>query len=134
MLTGNLSDLRPRNPGSHIGEDATGVCPVPGPEAGAGEHTAGIAALRSAPVDLAAWVVVGLLAGWIAGAVTGQRQDGCLKEIVIGVLGAFIGGALARAAGYGGIDELSLRSVLLAALGASLLLLVLKALEGRGRR
>ena len=43
-------------------------------------------------------------------------------------------GAVARAAGYTGIEEFGLRSVLVAALGATLLLLVLGALEGRGRR
>lgn len=49
----------------------------------------------------------------------------------MGVVGALIGGALARAAGYEGITEFGLRSVLIAALGATLLLLVLSAIEGR---
>lgn len=82
-------------------------------------------------MGLASWVVVGLLAGWIAGRVSGQPQHGFLRKVVIGVLGALVGGALARAAGYEGITEFGLRSVLVAALGATLLLLVLSALEGR---
>lgn len=76
-------------------------------------------------MGLLSWILLGLLAGWIAGIVTGRRGQGCLTTIVLGVLGAFIGGALANAAGYDGrITDLNLRSVLLAALGAALLLLI----------
>jgi uncharacterized membrane protein YeaQ/YmgE (transglycosylase-associated protein family) len=84
-------------------------------------------------VDLLSWIVVGLLAAWIAGMVTGRRAPGCLTKIAVGVAGALIGGALARAAGLSGIHHFGIRSVLLAALGASLLLLGLGAIEGRGR-
>ena len=82
-------------------------------------------------VGVAAWVVVGLLAGWIAGRISGQPQHGFLRKVAVGVLGALVGGALARAAGHEGITEFGLRSVVVAALGATLLLLVLGALEGR---
>ena len=84
-------------------------------------------------MGLLSWIVVGLLAAWIAGMVTGQRAEGCVTKIAVGVLGALIGGALARAAGYEGIDELSLRSVLIAALGSTVLLFTLGAIEGRRR-
>lgn len=73
-----------------------------------------------------------MLAAWIAGIVSGRPQEGCLTKIAVGIAGALLGGALARAAGYSGITEFSLRSVLLAALGATILLLVLRAIEGRG--
>ena len=80
------------------------------------------------------WVLLGLLAGWIAGKVTGRRRGGCITTSVIGIFGAFIGGAIANVAGYDGeITELSLRSVLIAALGAALLLLLFGA-SSRGRR
>ena len=82
-------------------------------------------------MGLVSWIVVGLLAAWLAGLVSGRRQEGCLTKIAVGVAGALIGGALARAAGYEGIGKFGVRSILLAALGASLLLLVLGALEGR---
>jgi uncharacterized membrane protein YeaQ/YmgE (transglycosylase-associated protein family) len=54
--------------------------------------------------------------------------------MAIGVLGALIGGALMQAAGRTGIDEFDVRTILVAALGAILLLLVLQAVGGRGRR
>ena len=84
-------------------------------------------------MGLLSWIVVGLLAAWIAGLVSGRRQEGCLTKIAVGVAGALIGGALARAAGYSGITRFGLRSILLAALGSTLLLLVLRAIEGRRR-
>ncbi|GAC1318305.1 MAG: hypothetical protein NVSMB12_17010 [Acidimicrobiales bacterium] len=83
-------------------------------------------------MGLLSWIVVGLLAGAIAGRVTHHRL-GCLAKIVVGVVGALIGGALARAAGLGGITTFGLRTVLLAALGATILLAVLEAIEGRRR-
>jgi len=49
------------------------------------------------------------------------------------VLGALIGGALMQAAGHKGINDFDMRAILVAALGAVLLLLVLQALGGRGR-
>jgi uncharacterized membrane protein YeaQ/YmgE (transglycosylase-associated protein family) len=81
-------------------------------------------------MGLLSWIVVGLLAAWIAGIVSGRPQQGCLTKIAVGIAGALIGGALARAAGYSGVTHFSLRSVLLAALGATILLLLLRAIEG----
>ena len=86
-------------------------------------------------MGLISWVIVGLVAGWLAGMVTGRRQEGCLTKIAVGVIGALIGGALAQAAGYEGIDEFGIRSIIVAAVGASLFLFMLQAIEGRrGRR
>lgn len=84
-------------------------------------------------MGLISWILVGLLAGAIAGRLTHHRL-GCLTKIVVGVIGALIGGALARAAGLGGISTFGLRTVVLAAVGATILLAVLNALEGSGRR
>jgi uncharacterized membrane protein YeaQ/YmgE (transglycosylase-associated protein family) len=54
--------------------------------------------------------------------------------ICVGILGALVGGALARAAGYTGVRTFGLRSILISALGATLLLLLLEALGRRGNR
>ena len=81
-----------------------------------------------------AWIVVGLFAGFLGRWITGDEKSGCLYTIAVGVLGALIGGALMQAAGNKGINEFDFRSVLVAALGAVLLLLVLQAIGGRRRR
>ncbi|HUG14401.1 MAG TPA: GlsB/YeaQ/YmgE family stress response membrane protein [Thermomicrobiales bacterium] len=43
------------------------------------------------PGGLLAWIVVGILAGWIAGTVTRGTGFGCVTNIIIGLIGAFIG-------------------------------------------
>jgi uncharacterized membrane protein YeaQ/YmgE (transglycosylase-associated protein family) len=78
--------------------------------------------------------VVGLLAGWIARAVVADDRSGCVYTLVVGVLGALIGGALMNAVDKKTVNEFSLYSVLVAALGATLLLLVLQAVSGRRDR
>jgi uncharacterized membrane protein YeaQ/YmgE (transglycosylase-associated protein family) len=80
-------------------------------------------------VNVLGWIVVGFLAGALARAATGARRRGCLGTILIGVLGGLIGGALFNAAGANGINDFSLWSILVAFVGASLLLFVLEAIR-----
>jgi uncharacterized membrane protein YeaQ/YmgE (transglycosylase-associated protein family) len=79
------------------------------------------------------WIVVGLIAGGAARMVTRSNKRGCLPTMVIGMVGALIGGFLFSAAGQKGLDDFSLWSIFVAFVGASLLLLVLGALSGRRR-
>lgn len=83
-------------------------------------------------MSLVGWILVGLFAGGIARWIVRDDRSGCIYTMVVGVLGAVIGGALMNAIDSRGVDEFSVRSVLVAALGAVLLLLVLQALAGRG--
>lgn len=84
-------------------------------------------------MGIISWLVLGALAGWIAGLITGRRGQGCVTTTAIGIIGAFVGAALANAAGVDNvtIDELSTRSVLIAVLGAAVLLLVSGAMSRR---
>ncbi len=84
-------------------------------------------------MSIVGWIVVGLVAGLLARWVTRDDKSGCIYTVAVGVLGALIGGALMQAAGKKGINEFDLRAILVAALGAVLLLLVLQAIGGRGR-
>ncbi len=84
-------------------------------------------------MNLIAWIIVGLIAGFLARWIVGDDKAGCLYTLAVGVLGAFIGGALMHAAGKRGINDFDLRSILVAALGSVLLLLVLQAIGGRKR-
>ena len=95
---------------------------------------AGPAGLASAPVSILAWIVVGLVAGVLARWVVKDDRQGCIYTLVVGVLGALIGGALMQAASHNGIDEFDIRTILVAAVGAVLLLLVLQAIGGRKSR
>ncbi len=84
-------------------------------------------------MSIVGWIVVGLVAGLLARWVTRDDKSGCIYTVAVGVLGALIGGALMQAAGKKGIYDFDLRAILVAALGAVLLLLVLQAIGGRGR-
>lgn len=78
------------------------------------------------------WIVFGLLAGLIAKWLTsGSDPKGCLVTIVIGIVGAAIGGWVGTQLGLGTITGFDLRSLALAVLGAVLLLLALRAVSGR---
>lgn len=85
-------------------------------------------------MNLFAWILTGLVAGLIARTVVRDDRSGCIYTMVVGVLGAVIGGALMSAIDEEGVEDFSLRSILVAALGACLLLLVLQALAGRRPR
>ncbi len=87
-------------------------------------------------MNIVAWIVVGLIAGLLARWIVRDDRSGCLYTVAVGILGALIGGALMHAAGHEGVNEFSLRALLVAAIGAVLLLLVLQAIGGRrsGRR
>jgi uncharacterized membrane protein YeaQ/YmgE (transglycosylase-associated protein family) len=88
-------------------------------------------------MSLLAWAVVGLLAGGLAGRVLGTERRGCLATMVIGILGAFIGGALYRLVRGDDaevLEEFDLGSILVAFLGSCVLLLVLQAIAGRSAR
>jgi uncharacterized membrane protein YeaQ/YmgE (transglycosylase-associated protein family) len=87
-------------------------------------------------MSILAWLVVGFVAGALARWVTGSRRRGCLATIAVGIVGAFIGGAVYRLATgeeSSAFDDFDLGSVLVAVLGAVLLLLVLDTLD-RGPR
>lgn len=88
-----------------------------------------------AHVGIVSWIILGFAAGLLAEMATGRRAGGCLTKVAVGVIGALIGGAVAQAAGHEGVDQLNLWSLLIAFAGASVLLLVLGASQGRsGRR
>jgi uncharacterized membrane protein YeaQ/YmgE (transglycosylase-associated protein family) len=83
--------------------------------------------------SLLVWIVVGLIAGWLASAVVGGGY-GVVGDIIVGVVGAFIGGMVFRAfdvtSPFGGIAG----TILVAFVGAVILLLILRAIHSLGRR
>lgn len=85
--------------------------------------------------DLLGWILIGLLAGSISGwFVRGTRSvQGCLPTIVVGILGGVIGGWLARELGNGQIEGF-IGALVFATIGAVVVRLVLRALEGGGAR
>ena len=81
------------------------------------------------------WIVVGLIAGWLAGMVVKGGGFGVIGDIVVGILGALIGGFLASAVfGQGDlVNGINLVSILVAFIGAVLLVMIIRAVPGRTR-
>jgi uncharacterized membrane protein YeaQ/YmgE (transglycosylase-associated protein family) len=84
--------------------------------------------------DLIGWIVICLLAGSISGWIVGTRSvQGCLPTIVVGILGAIVGGWLAGELGYGRLEGF-VGALVFATIGSIVVRLILRALEGGGRR
>jgi uncharacterized membrane protein YeaQ/YmgE (transglycosylase-associated protein family) len=82
------------------------------------------------PGGLLAWLIVGLVAGFLAGQVMKGSGYGIVGDIVMGVIGAFIGGFLASALGLTGSMGL-IGSIIVAFIGAVVLIALIRALPGR---
>ena len=83
-------------------------------------------------MGILAWIVFGLLAGWVAKMLTpGSDPQGCIITIVIGVLGAVIGGFIGSWLGFGGVTGFNLKSFLIAVVGSVLLLALYHLVRGR---
>lgn len=79
-----------------------------------------------------AWIIVGGIAGWLASQVMHTRL-GLVMDIVVGIVGAVIGGLLLGALGTTGVTGFNLWSVIVAFIGAVVLLGVLRLFAGRNR-
>jgi uncharacterized membrane protein YeaQ/YmgE (transglycosylase-associated protein family) len=84
-------------------------------------------------MGLVAWIIFGALAGWLASVIAGtDRRQGCLLDIVVGIVGAFIGGFLMQiATGQGLRFGFDIRSFVVAVLGAVVLLVITGATRRR---
>ena len=78
-----------------------------------------------------AFLIVGLIAGWLAGMAMGGGGYGILGNIVVGVIGALLGGFVGSALFGWDVTGFNIQSILVAFLGAVLFLLILRAIPGR---
>ncbi len=76
------------------------------------------------------WLIIGALAGWIASLIMKTNQ-GILVDIIVGIIGAFIGGFIFQTLGVGpqGVSGFNLPSLLVAIVGAVVLLAIVKAVR-----
>ena len=78
-----------------------------------------------------AWIVLGLIAGFIASKIVNKTGSGLLMDILLGIVGAMVGGWLFNTFGGAGVTGLNLYSMLVAVVGAVLVLVVYHAIRGR---
>jgi len=78
-----------------------------------------------------AWIILGLIAGFIASKIVNKEGSGLVLDIVLGIVGALIGGFIFNAVGAVGVTGFNLWSLLVAVIGAIILLVIYHAIVGR---
>jgi uncharacterized membrane protein YeaQ/YmgE (transglycosylase-associated protein family) len=86
-------------------------------------------------MSILAWIVVGLIAGWLAGLVVRGGGFGVIGDIIVGVVGGLLGGWIATSLLHIGaeVNGINLESILVAFFGAVVLIFILRLIGG-GRR
>jgi uncharacterized membrane protein YeaQ/YmgE (transglycosylase-associated protein family) len=82
-------------------------------------------------MSILAWIVLGLIAGFIASKIFVGTGQGILMDIVLGIVGAVVGGYLFSALGSTGVTGFNLWSMFVAVIGAVVLLWLYHAISGR---
>ena len=78
-----------------------------------------------------AWIILGLIAGFIGSKIVNKRGEGVFLDIILGIVGAVVGGWLFSMFGANGVTGLNLYSILVAIVGAILVLVVYHAIVRR---
>lgn len=84
-------------------------------------------------MGLLSWLIVGLIAGWLANQVMRRGRGNVVTDIVVGILGALVGGFLAAEL-FGvqnAVDGIDVGSIVVAFLGAIVAIAIIRALPGR---
>ena len=81
-------------------------------------------------MGIVAWIFVGLIAGFLASKVVNRSGEGLIRDILLGVVGAIVGGWIFHAMGEPGVYGINLYSVLVAFVGGVVVLVIYHALFG----
>jgi uncharacterized membrane protein YeaQ/YmgE (transglycosylase-associated protein family) len=84
-------------------------------------------------MSLLGWIVLGLIAGFVASKIVHRQGAGCLLDIVLGIAGAFVGGIIFTGLGGQGVTGFNLWSMFVAIVGAVVVLVVYHAIFDRPR-
>lgn len=79
-------------------------------------------------MEIIYWIIIGLIAGWLAGLVMSRRGYGIVMDIIVGLIGALIGGFLFSLLGLGTTGFIG--SLIIAFVGAVILILIVRAVTG----
>ena len=80
-------------------------------------------------MGIIAWLVLGLLAGFIGSKIVNKTGEGMLMDILIGIVGAVLGGWIAGFFGFHGVTGLNIPSLIVAVVGSIVLLLIYRAVR-----
>jgi uncharacterized membrane protein YeaQ/YmgE (transglycosylase-associated protein family) len=82
-------------------------------------------------MGILSWIVIGLIAGWLAGLVMKGGGYGILGDIILGIIGALVGGFIGGAIFGVGISGFNIETLVVAFLGAVVVVALVRALPGR---
>ena len=85
-------------------------------------------------MSIIAWIVLGLIAGFIASKIVNKSGEGLVRDILLGIVGALVGGWLFRAFGMHGVTGVNLYSLIVAVAGAIVFLVIYHMLFSRRPR
>jgi uncharacterized membrane protein YeaQ/YmgE (transglycosylase-associated protein family) len=80
-------------------------------------------------MSILAWIVLGLLAGFIGSKIVNKSGEGLMLDLVLGIVGAVVGGWLFNTFGHAGVTGLNLYSLLVAVVGAIVVLVAWHAIK-----
>ena len=83
-------------------------------------------------MGIIAWLIMGLIAGFVASKLVNNQGEGVAMDIVLGIVGAVVGGFIANVLGFHGITGFDVYSILVSVLGAVLVLVAYHAITSRG--
>lgn len=74
-------------------------------------------------MNIVLWIVLGAVAGWIAGLIT-KSNHGLLEDVILGIVGAFLGGFILNSFGQAGVTGFNLYSLVVSVVGAVVLVIL----------
>ena len=85
-------------------------------------------------MSIFAWIVLGLIAGFVSSKLVNKTREGVVMDIALGVVGALVGGWLFNQFGQPGVTGLNIWSLIVAVIGAVVVLVLYHAITRRGSR
>jgi uncharacterized membrane protein YeaQ/YmgE (transglycosylase-associated protein family) len=82
-------------------------------------------------MSIIGWIILGLIAGFIASKIVNKQGEGFFLDIILGIVGAIVGGVIFSALGASGITGFNLYSMVVAVIGAVVVLVIYHAVFGR---
>jgi uncharacterized membrane protein YeaQ/YmgE (transglycosylase-associated protein family) len=82
-------------------------------------------------MSIIGWIILGLIAGFIASKIVNKRGEGFFLDIILGIVGAIVGGFVFTAFGASGVTGFNLYSMIVAVIGAIIVLVIYHAIAGR---
>jgi uncharacterized membrane protein YeaQ/YmgE (transglycosylase-associated protein family) len=84
-------------------------------------------------MGLISWIILGLIAGFVSSKIVNKTGEGLIIDIILGIVGAVLGGYLFNLFGAQGVTGLNLWSLLVAVIGAIVVLMIYRLVIGGGR-